>query len=378
MIWVHRIAIAIGLWAVLLMPSHANTDGRYASIIVDAKSLDVLHARQIDALRHPASLTKIMTLYLVFEALDRGTLSLGQTVTVSAVAARTPPVSMGLKPGQAVSIDTLIQAVAVRSANDAAVVLAETLSGDETRFADVMTAKARSLGMRQTIFRNANGLPHPEQITTARDMAKLAHATMREFPHYYHYFGQESFRGARNTNRLLTRRDDVDGFKTGYTRASGYNLVISAVRDDRRLIAVVLGGASSGARNTHMSDLIDRGFAVMDQIELAGKAPAPTPVRSPQFVQASAARTPVATNWALQINGFDSPAEAEILSDRLVRAANRGQVAQRSRQDADRVHYSVRVEGLDNRTARSLCADHPRLLGIEPRRCLVLSTTNPG
>ncbi|MEM9601190.1 MAG: D-alanyl-D-alanine carboxypeptidase family protein, partial [Pseudomonadota bacterium] len=307
--------------------------------------------------------------------------SLEQSVTVSPVAARTPPVSMGLKAGQTVSIDTLIQAVAVRSANDAAVVLAETLSGTEESFADLMTQRARDLGMHRTLFRNASGLPDPDQVTTARDMAKLAHATMTAFPHHYHYFGQKRFRGARNTNMLLVQRDDVDGFKTGYTRASGYNLVISAVRDKSRLIAIVLGGASSDARNTHMSDLIDRGFSVMEQIAQAGKPGNVTPSnteQSPAFIQARTTTRPVTTNWALQINGFHSPAEAEILSDQLVRAARRGQVAQRIDRRGERPLFSVRVEGLDYQTARALCADHPRLLGITPRQCLVLSTSVSG
>lgn len=361
---------------VLLCPLGSAAQDRYASIIVDANSLDVLHARQIDAPRHPASLTKIMTLYLTFEALDRGIISLDQSVRVSASAARTPPVSIGLKAGQSVTIDTLIQAVAVRSANDAAVVLAETLSAHEANFADSMTRKAAKLGMQNTVFRNASGLPNPDQITTARDMAKLAYATMTDFPHFYHYFGQERFRGAKNTNRLLSQRDDVDGFKTGYTNASGFNLVISAARADKRLIAIVLGGASSGSRNSHMSDLIDRGFTVMAQIE-AAKARETRTQAEPQFIQARNS-APVATNWALQINGFDSPAEAEILSDQLVRAVQRGSVAVRADRRSAQPRFSVRVEGLDNRTARALCAEHPQLLNIEARQCLVLSMTETG
>ncbi len=241
--------------------------GRYASIIVDAQSLDIIHARQIDAARYPASLTKVMTLYLTFDAISSGQLKLDDRLTVSSTAAATAPTKLGLRKGQTISVDTLIRAVAVRSANDAAVVLAEHLRGSESDFAVLMTAKARQLGMQRTIFRTANGLPHPEQITTARDMAKLANAMLSHHKRFYHYFGLMSFeyrgRTYRNTNKLLRQREDVDGFKTGYTRDSGYNLIVSAERDGRRLIAVVLGGASGASRNSHMSDLIDRGFDVI-------------------------------------------------------------------------------------------------------------------
>ncbi|RKQ72055.1 D-alanyl-D-alanine carboxypeptidase [Litorimonas taeanensis] len=246
----------------------SSPTGRYASIIVDADNLDVVHARQIDALRYPASLTKVMTLYLAFDALAAGELHLNEKVKVSALAARTPPTKLGLRSGQTVSVDTLLRAIAVRSANDAAVVLAERLAGSEEQFAVHMTAKARSLGMQKTTFKTANGLPHPEQVTTARDMAKLANAVLTHHKRYYHYFGLLTFdyggRTYKNTNKLLRERDDVDGFKTGYTRASGYNLIVSARRDGRRLIAVVLGGASGASRNSHMEDLIERGFEVME------------------------------------------------------------------------------------------------------------------
>ena len=257
-------------WPGLSLAQNAGIEkptGRYASIIVDTDNLDILHARQIDELRYPASLTKVMTLYLTFDALDAGQLRLDEEVKVSSVAARTPPVDIGLRAGQTISVDSLIRAIAVRSANDAAVVLAERLGGTEAGFTEQMTAKARSLGMTHTTFKTANGLPHPEQVTTARDMAKLANAVLVNHRRHYHYFGLKTFayngRTYKNTNKLLRERDDVDGFKTGYTHDSGYNLIVSAHRNGRRLIAVVLGGATGASRNSHMSDLIDRGFNVM-------------------------------------------------------------------------------------------------------------------
>ena len=300
-------------------PAYKPT-GRYASIIVDTDNLDILHARQIDELRYPASLTKVMTLYLAFDALDSGQLRLEEEVKVSSTAARTPPVDIGL-----------------RSANDAAVVLAERLGGSEAGFAELMTAKARSLGMSQTTFKTANGLPHPEQLTTARDMAKLANAVLVNHRRHYHYFGLKTFtfngRTYRNTNRLLRDREDVDGFKTGYTRDSGYNLIVSAQQNGRRLIAVVLGGASGASRNSHMSDLVDRGFDVMGVkpqtikiAEVPETAPAPptatestkTPSilrlrgqNEPIFVPAASSqfhgqglRLP-SGNWSVQLGLFD-------------------------------------------------------------------------
>lgn len=263
-----RLLISI-IFAVLLgLPAMgAEKADRYASIIVDADTLEILHARQIDELRYPASLTKVMTLYLTFDALNAGILKLNEPIRVSKNAARTPPSKLGLRAGQTITVENLIQALAVKSANDAAVVLAEHLAGSEAAFTDKMTAKARTLGMRQTSFKTANGLPHPDQKTSARDMAKLASNILNDHRRYYHYFGQTHFsyggRTYKNTNGLLHSLKGVDGFKTGYTRASGYNLIVSAQRDGRRLIAVVLGGASGASRNGHMQDLVEKGFGVM-------------------------------------------------------------------------------------------------------------------
>ena len=360
----------------LALPSLASAQDRYASIIVDADSLDILHARQIDAPRHPASLTKVMTLFLTFEAVERGEISLGTELAVSANAARTPPVKMGLKAGARVSVDTLVQAVAVRSSNDAAVVLAEALGGTEAEFAQAMTARAEALGMRGTVFRNATGLPDADQITTARDMAKLAHATRTRFPQHYHYFGQTEFRGRRSTNALLGR-PDVDGFKTGYTRASGYNLLISAVRGERRLFAVVLGGASSSSRNDHMSQLIERGFEVMDKTTRTVTRE-PVPAARPVQVASTAATPTGPAIWAVQIGGFRSSAAAEIAAASLRRAAGSGSVVPRSGFADGAPVFSARVEGLAQSSAQQLCADHAAILQLPARPCRVLSAGRAG
>ena len=240
-------------------------DGRDAYIILDATSGRELSSDQPDELRHPASLTKLMTIYLTFSALDSGRLSLGDGLPVSINALNAPPTKMGLPPGGTVSVRDATMALVTRSANDAAVVLAEALGGDEATFAQMMTSKARQLGMSQTVFRNASGLPNREQVTTARDMARLAFALMRDFPHYYPVFSVQSWpyrgRSLENHNRMLGSYEGADGLKTGYTNASGFNLVMSAMRDNRRLIGVVMGGDSAGQRDRMMAMLMDQGFA---------------------------------------------------------------------------------------------------------------------
>lgn len=247
--------------------AHAETPKRYASIVIDADTHEIIHARQIDGQRYPASLTKVMTLYLTFDALNNGTLKINEPLTVSRNAARTPPYGLGVRAGQKITVEEAIQALIVRSANDVSVVLAERLAGSEAAFSVMMNEKALALNMHRTKFMTPHGLPHPEQTTTARDMAKLATAILTHHRRYYHYFGQTHFqwkgRNHRNTNSLLHWLAGVDGFKTGYTNASGYNLIISAERDGRRIVAVVLGGATGKSRDNHMRDLIERSFKVI-------------------------------------------------------------------------------------------------------------------
>jgi D-alanyl-D-alanine carboxypeptidase len=250
-----------------------SVNGRDSYLILDAASGRELASDRPDELRHPASLTKLMTIYLTFSALDSGRLSLGDGLPVSINALNAPPTKIGLPPGGMVSVRDATMALVTRSANDAAVALAETLGGDEPAFAQLMTQKARQLGMTSTVFRNASGLPHPEQVTTARDMARLAHALMRDFPHYYPVFSVQSYpyrgRTLENHNRMLGTYEGADGLKTGYTVASGFNLVMSAVRDNRRLIGVVMGGSSAGMRDRLMADLMDQGFASAQSLRLS-------------------------------------------------------------------------------------------------------------
>jgi D-alanyl-D-alanine carboxypeptidase len=233
----------------------------FSSLVIDGNNGEVLQASNADAMRHPASLTKIMTLYLLFEELDAGRIRLDTPLKISAHAAEQAPSKLGLKPGQTIAVEDAIKAVVTKSANDVAVAIAENLAGSEDEFARVMTQKAHALGMAHTTYVNASGLPDDDQLTTARDLALLGRAIADRFPRYYRYFATPAFvyHGAamRNHNHLLGAVAGVDGIKTGYTRDSGFNLVTSVHRDGRYLVAVVLGGHSAFARDARMRELIN-------------------------------------------------------------------------------------------------------------------------
>jgi D-alanyl-D-alanine carboxypeptidase len=232
----------------------------YAAIVVDANSGNILHSSNPDALRHPASLTKIMTLYMLFERLDAGKIKLDTPLKVSEHAEDQAPTKLGLEDGETIQVEEAIKGMVTRSANDAAVVVAEALAGSEEEFARLMTRKAQALGMSKTVYRNASGLPNDAQVTTARDQAILGRAIQERFPTYYKYFQTKAFvfRGHTigNHNRLLGRVEGVDGIKTGFTNASGFNLVTSLRRDKRHVVAVVLGGSSAGSRDSRMRELL--------------------------------------------------------------------------------------------------------------------------
>jgi D-alanyl-D-alanine carboxypeptidase len=284
---------------------HAHGGGPpYADIVVDANSGAVLHSVSPDELRHPASLTKIMTLYLLFERLDAGKLKLDTPLDVSEHASVQAPTKLGLKPGQTIAVEDAIRGLVTKSANDAAVVVAEAIGDNERDFAEMMTRKAHALGMDRTVYRNASGLPDAEQVTTARDQALLGRAIQERFPRYYRYFATPSFtyhgETMRNHNRLLGHVDGLDGIKTGYTEASGYNLVTSVHRNNRYIVSVVLGGSSGGARDARMRSLIEQ-YIVTAAVQkgetaLAGSAPADTQAVEPRAAERTAeprdARTP--------------------------------------------------------------------------------------
>jgi D-alanyl-D-alanine carboxypeptidase len=252
--------------AVLTLSADPINAAPYADIVVDANSGAVLHATNPDARRHPASLTKIMTLYLLFEQLDAGKLKLDTPLKVSAEASGQSPTKLGLKPGSTLAVEDAIKGMVTRSANDAAVVVAEAIAGSEDDFARLMTRKAQALGMNNTVYKNASGLPDDNQITTARDQSTLGRAIQERFPRYYKYFSIRTFtfRGESisNHNHLLGKVEGVDGIKTGYINASGFNLVTSVHRGNRYLVAVVMGGSSGGSRDARMRELINDKIAL--------------------------------------------------------------------------------------------------------------------
>jgi D-alanyl-D-alanine carboxypeptidase (penicillin-binding protein 5/6) len=243
------------------------TAPRYAAILIDHATGEVLYARRADETRYPASITKVMTLYVAFEEISAGRLKLDDDIRISRHAAGQAPSKIGLRPGATISVADAIGVIATKSANDIAVALAEQISGSESAFGARMTATARRLGMMSTNFYNASGLPHPDHTTTARDIAILSRAMLRDFPGNYPVFSQTAYRyrgqAVANHNHLLRTMAGVDGIKTGFTNAAGFTLAASAVRDGRRLVAVVLGGPSRLGRDNNVGDLLNIGFDVL-------------------------------------------------------------------------------------------------------------------
>jgi D-alanyl-D-alanine carboxypeptidase len=304
----------------------------YAHILVDATTGRVLSQSDADRALYPASLTKIMTLLLTFEALESGRLSLHSSVVFSSHAANMPPSRIGLKAGQSMSVENAIKALVTKSANDVATALGEKLGGTETRFAQMMNLKARQIGMSQTHFENASGLHNIRQVSSARDMAKLAMYLMRSYPNYYRYFSLKEFRFNgkvnKNHNKLMQTYKGMDGLKTGYIIPSGFNLVASARRGNTRLIGVVFGGKSPHSRNTQMANLLDSGFngtsinvqtpRIIPQqnqivasriVEKSDKKPtARTSTPTPQFQNLTGTGTRLNSeknpSWAVQIGAF--------------------------------------------------------------------------
>jgi D-alanyl-D-alanine carboxypeptidase len=381
----------------ILAPSHAHALTRhhhthhfagvartatYADIVIDAESGHILHASDPDGLRHPASLTKMMTLYLTFQALEAGRISLHDQLPVSAHAAEQSPSKLGLRRGQHIEVEDAILGVVTESANDAAVVLAEALGGDENHFAQMMTEEAEALGMNHTSYRNASGLPNPAQVTTARDMAVLGHALIYHFVQFYPYFSHEAFTYEgithENHNHLMSRYDGMDGIKTGYIRASGFNLVASAMRGDTRLIGVVFGGPSTTARDNQMALLLDNGFAMIEN----GASTTHMAANSVNFAEGDSAGTdedntyvslpaktammnpstasPQSGTWGVQIGAYDNPDLGHEALTGLIHMMP--QLLTGTNQIVEKVSiggifmYRARLVGMNEKTARAVCA----------------------
>lgn len=314
-------AFVLALMALAIMgrPTPAEARPVQASIVVDVATGEVLQASNADSSTYPASLTKMMTLYLLFEAMQDGRVKPTDTITFSKRAAGMAATNLNVRGGDRISVETAVLALVVRSANDVATAVAEHLGGTESGFARLMTNKAQMLGMTRTTFRNANGLPDAKQRTTARDMATLSVALIRDFPQYYGYFKRTSFKYRGVTfsghNRLLKSFKGYDGIKTGYIRASGFNLASSAERDGRRLVVVVLGGKSPSMRDRQVADLLTRGFKSQRGTGtlLAAKAPA-----APKVVAVAPAKAVTAAESVVEdviANILIKPAQAEAVAD---------------------------------------------------------------
>lgn len=259
--------------------SSTSDNPKYASIVIDASTGAILSERYPDKVVHPASLTKVMTLLLLFEALENGNVRLNDKILISANAANEQPSKLGLGAGASIRVEDAILAVVTKSANDIATAIGEHLAGSESRFALRMTRRAHDIGMNRTTFKNAHGLHNPLQVTSARDMATLARYILVRYPNYYRYFGTKQFtyRGKTytNHNRLMQSYPGMDGFKTGFINASGFNLIASSKQNGKRIIGVVFGGRSWKSRNDHMAGLLNTGFAKLPEVRMAAKAPAP-------------------------------------------------------------------------------------------------------
>jgi D-alanyl-D-alanine carboxypeptidase len=368
------------------------------SIVIEPETGQILSQENPDAITYPASLTKMMTLYLTFEALNAGKLRLDQYLPVSYAAASRAPTKLGLRPGESIAVQDLILGLITRSANDAACVLAEGLAGSEPTFAEHMTRTARNLGMAHTVYRNASGLPDSDQYTTARDQAQLAVALYRDFPREYRYFATREFYFRGNTihnhNHLLDWYEGADGIKTGYIGASGFNLAASAVRNGHRLIGVIMGGPSAGTRDREMAALLDRGFQEVGagttmvarrEVPLPALAdaeppPSPAPRSKPGMITKAASRlvghlSPiskaeaaplmreraalVAEHWSIQLGAF----HAETVAMKAARAAATSlggakgkpvQIVEPGKADKERV-YRARLLNFTPQEAWSAC-----------------------
>ena len=377
---------------VFIVASVDPISARYASMVVDAKTGKTLHASNPDRKRYPASLTKMMTLYMVFDALERKKFSLNQRLKVSRRAQGMPPSKLGLQRGKTIRVKDAILALITKTANDAAVVVAEALGGTEIKFAQMMTKKARQIGMRRTKFRNASGLPNRGQVSTARDMAILARRLIRDFPQYYHFFGTQRFnykrRTFRNHNKLLTNYPGVDGIKTGYIRASGFNLVASTKRHGRRLIGVVFGGKSAKSRDRHMRRLFARAFALVPNKR--EKYTTTTADATEQkrlklaFVRhasASKGRTYSGPDrvrrWAIQVGAFSQSSAAKLAAydaaGRLQGVADHGRVAIVMHQQRRGRLYRAQIVEMSQREAVKSCS----YLRARQHACVAIPPATP-
>lgn len=354
-------AVVLSVLVITIALGDAANARRYASVIIDADTGEVVYERQANAPRIPASLVKMMTLYMTFEALASGKLKMNQQLRVSKTAAGRSPTKLGLKAGSTIKVEDAILSLITKSANDSATVLAEALSSNEPKFARAMTIRGRKLGMKRTSFRNASGLPNRRQRSTAFDMAVLARALIRDFPQHYHYFATQKFRYGKkvykNHNKLLTSYVGADGIKTGYTRASGFNVAISAKRNNRRLIGIIIGGRSGRSRDQHTTKLLNEAFAKLDK---PAKVAATPPSIEPPALQGSKQSRIAGGNWAIQVGAFQRIAAARQQIHRAASAVPSlllgRQVSIIAVNDNGRDLYRARLTGVTEGVAHEACA----------------------
>ncbi|MGB0934807.1 MAG: serine hydrolase [Alphaproteobacteria bacterium] len=351
----------------------------YTAFVMDCHTGDVYHEHKADNIVYPASLTKMMTLLMIFDALESGKLKFHQKLKISKKASRQPPTKLGLKSGGYVTVKDAIYGLMVKSANDAAVVVAEALAGSEAKFAAQMTRKARKLGLRNTTFKNASGLPNKHQKTTAREMAKLSRILINKYPRYYKYFSTRVFkykgRSFRNHNKLLTRVKGCDGIKTGYINASGWNLAASAVQNGHRLIAVVIGGKTRQWRDRQVAKLLNAGFKNVRSHQRHTPMPRlkPLMIAPPKKPKTGFRTISPATKtgtWAIQVGAFKAKNQAQTLAQSarsLLPILKKAQVLVSP--SPKKKMYRARLIGLDENMAKKACT-HLSKSGLD---CLAMN-----
>lgn len=409
-----RLILAVAIIGIVLTTGVLTSGpaaAKYAALVLDADSGGVLFSRNADTRNYPASLTKMMTLYMLFEAIEQKRLRMDSDLLVSRRAAGQPPSKLGLREGETIKVETAVLALVTKSANDVATVVAEALAGTEANFARKMTARARQLGMQRTTFRNASGLPNRKQLSTAADMARLAMALHRDFPQHYHYFSTTEFRfhgrRYRTHNNVLLDYPGAEGMKTGYIRASGFNLVTSATRDGQRLIGVVFGGRTAASRDKHMRKILDLSFKRLSTVSRMARYVRPAPDSGPSAIEvpkqfasvprpalrpadlvadssptvAKAVHTAVKLGpqrgaWSVQVGAYWQEDKA---ARRLEALANShpdlladGERTVSAKKAGRRVIYRARFRGMPEDDARDTC----RLLSRQNIDCLAIPPTN--
>lgn len=361
LVWGLPLALAFAL--MIIMPAHA----KYASFVMDADSGRILHSRNADTRNYPASLTKMMTLYMLFEALEKKEISLNTKMHVSRRATWQPPSRLGLKRGSSIRVEDAIYALVTKSANDVATVVAEKLGGTEWEFAKLMTKKARQIGMKRTNFRNASGLPNRGQLSTARDMATLGNTLWKRFPQYYGYFKTKKWtykgRSYGNHNKLMKTYDGMDGIKTGYIRASGFNLVTSVTRNGNRLIGVVFGGKTAVKRNAIMKRILDQSFTQIDPQMMASYAKKNKAKKAKKVYEIASKRR--STAWGVQVGAYSSVKKARNQAKAAIKRAPSYLSGAKTKvvplKNGKKSVYRARVVGVEKREAYRACKALKRL-----------------